>query len=992
MKPLQIFCKKTVLFLLSFCMLFPTFSPALALTYITEKTEVDSTYMTSTDWIWSTDKITHHSISYFRKELSLKKTVSSISVMASAHNHLKFYINGNIITGYVSPAPASLPENVNFLSYSFSGAALDKVLGNSKNKVCFAAACQYMGYGGENYINGSPAFWTEIQITYSDGSTEKVVSDTSWRALSKTPYANKTPSQNNTKTNMQLDYDATKMPGDPLAWTKFGYNEASYTDGEWKNAVAAAEETKTWKMRLQNIPEGAVHENITPKKAGKQETGWQVFDAGRIVTGWVKITASAPAGTKIYIRYEEDLDGDVVSHKIASEGASPTENYGDYYTFSGEGVETFVADFDYKAFRYFEVIGFPGTLEPENLTVQWASTGMEQIAQFSSSDEFLTKLYQSCINTQINNVIGMPVDCPHREQSQYLADSQLQFALMSYAFREFSEISYKTLLDFATLQKKGGRFAFVSPGERLFNKPSIPEWDLRYSAMLYQFYRTSGDLQRTAEFYDNAAKNVNYYLKMLDKNGLLRDEEGAWNISDHPMVKHVPDDPGSDTHPTVVNLLLYDSLHNLSKIATLLKKDEEAADWSQKAAALRTAINSTLLNQNTGLYLHHSGTRDTNPGVTAMAINVGVAEPKMLEKQIKAISRSSVMETSIVLTYELFRAIMEHGNSQQKEYVYKRMVTSWGPMVKLDFQTVWEGFKNQSSHSHAWSGYPAWIMLKDFLGVEYTGTKYSGTSIIPFLPSAVDQISGTVTNPVTNKAIEIELARNEGYQLSVTAPAEETILVAVPRVPGVYTKITADSVVIFEDGKGQNTSEIEYMKDDADYVYFNVKGQGKKIQFVSTASEGITGEITLDIALPQGGVVKVNGQEITAAYSASFPAGESVTLKASPSEGFFFVGWSGSVGSLDDELTLVLTRNTTLQANFADRSVETPELEEIPDQGEGDGGDSADTQTPIPSSSAEPSLSGGSNALPVILSLLVVAILGGAIGLFLYRSKKSKKQ
>ena len=217
--------------------------------------------------------------------------------------------------------------------------------------------------------------------------------------------------------NAQLDYDAQKMP-DPLAWTLYGYDESTYTAGTWTAAVPANAETATWKMRQQGIPEGAVHEEITPTAVGRQQAGWQVFDVGRIATGWVKIKASAPAGTRICIRYSEDLNGDVVKHNVANEGS---ETYCDYYTFSGNGVEEFTANFDYKAFRYFEVVGLTDLITVEDVTMEWASTDLEYTADFSSSNEMLNKIYQACINTQINNVEGMPVDCPHREQSQYLS-------------------------------------------------------------------------------------------------------------------------------------------------------------------------------------------------------------------------------------------------------------------------------------------------------------------------------------------------------------------------------------------------------------------------------------------------------------------------------------------------------------------------------------------------------------------------------------------
>ena len=348
-------CKKTVKKLVSLvlvlCLLLQTGLMASAVNTETPATETESAYFTSTDWIWSADTYTTNSVSYFRHDYDLKADPVSLSIRTSAHNHLKFYVNGNLITGYVSPAPTALPENINYLSYTFTGSELEALLNADKTQLALAAAVQYMGSNGMNYINAKPAFWAEVVVGYADGSSETLITDTTWRALKDTPYKNGTPSQSSRQMNAQLDYDAQKMP-DPLAWTLYGYDESSYTAGTWTNAVAADAETATWKMRQQNIPEGAIHEEITPTLTGKQEVGWQVFDVGRIATGWVKIRASAPAGTRICIRYSEDLtsydENGVVKHNVANESS---ETYCDYYTFSGNGVEEFAANFDYKADR-----------------------------------------------------------------------------------------------------------------------------------------------------------------------------------------------------------------------------------------------------------------------------------------------------------------------------------------------------------------------------------------------------------------------------------------------------------------------------------------------------------------------------------------------------------------------------------------------------------------------------------------------------------------
>ncbi|MBO5992161.1 MAG: hypothetical protein J6R00_10960, partial [Lentisphaeria bacterium] len=76
--------------------------------------------MKKDNWIWSEQSEKKNSTSYFRREYPLEGKPAALNLTLSAHNHLKFYINGTLITGFVSPAPAAIPEYVYTLSYQVS--------------------------------------------------------------------------------------------------------------------------------------------------------------------------------------------------------------------------------------------------------------------------------------------------------------------------------------------------------------------------------------------------------------------------------------------------------------------------------------------------------------------------------------------------------------------------------------------------------------------------------------------------------------------------------------------------------------------------------------------------------------------------------------------------------------------------------------------------------------------------------------------------------
>src|SRR5690606_38402564 len=97
-----------------------------------------------------------------------------------------------------------------------------------------------------------------------------------------------------------------------------------------------------------------------------------------------------------------------------------------------------------------------------HLWVISAHTELGQQGRFRCSSELLNKMAEACLQTQKNNVLGQTVDCPHREQGQYLADSDLQAETLAYNF-ESRHVLEKVLSDFAAGQKEDGTFPFVYP-------------------------------------------------------------------------------------------------------------------------------------------------------------------------------------------------------------------------------------------------------------------------------------------------------------------------------------------------------------------------------------------------------------------------------------------------------------------------------------------------------------------------------------------------
>ena len=128
------------------------------------------------------------------------------------------------------------------------------------------------------------------------------------------------------------DYDARKL--DP-AWLLPGFDS-----GQCRRAVLAKIGKAEWPMKWQQIPEGAIEEEIVPLRVPstllplEDDLPVHVFDAGKIISGWPSFSLKGMPGITLRMRYSEDLDErGRVKHNECNENS---EHYYDQYTMNGD--------------------------------------------------------------------------------------------------------------------------------------------------------------------------------------------------------------------------------------------------------------------------------------------------------------------------------------------------------------------------------------------------------------------------------------------------------------------------------------------------------------------------------------------------------------------------------------------------------------------------------------------------------------------------------
>lgn len=152
---------------------------------------------------------------------------------------------------------------------------------------------------------------------------------------------------------------------------------------------------------------------------------------------------------------------------------------------------------------------------------------------------------------------------------------------------------------------------------------------------------------------------------------------------------------------------------------------------------------------------------------------------------------------------------------------------------------------------------------------------------------------GTIGNIDTNGDGEISILEGETYGVVSIA---DTYLdySSGPVQPVVFTGLSANNINISAYNVGGSSDSM-----------FMVGG----FQIIPTSAPTASVDPVLTITSNEGGSTDLEG-------SNSYSSGSSVTVTATPDTGYEFVGWTGSVSSSDNPLTITIDSVTDLVANF----------------------------------------------------------------------------
>jgi alpha-L-rhamnosidase len=186
---------------------------------------------------------------------------------------------------------------------------------------------------------------------------------------------------------------------------------------------------KEIKIEAQAFPPIRVDRALTGPKMTEPRPGVFIYDFGQNFAGVEKIVLSGKAGTDVQVRTGEALNPDGTLYTQNLRTAKST----DHFILSGLAADVLVPHFTFHGFRYLEITGVKSASDVQGVFAQVVHTDFRFTAKLETGNAMINKLWSNILWGQRSNFVGVPTDCPQRdERLGWAADAQVFWRAASY--------------------------------------------------------------------------------------------------------------------------------------------------------------------------------------------------------------------------------------------------------------------------------------------------------------------------------------------------------------------------------------------------------------------------------------------------------------------------------------------------------------------------------------------------------------------------------
>ena len=578
---------------------------------LSEKAEFEMGLISGIDWVskWITgnyvpDKKKRYPVDCFRKFFSFSEEKRAVRarLYATACGIYEFRINGRK-AGNNCLAPGYTDYNKRIQYQTIDVTDLVMRTGKELEITAELASGWYRGsigaHGLRNEYGTETKLRAQLEVTYEDGSMDRIVTDESWQ------------------------------------WSNDGsIRYADNKDGEYVDANQKPSYSQMAKITSHKVMPTAsnnvalIEHEVFEGKLHKSPKGRIIADMGQNIAGYISMNFSAKKGQILRLRFGEYLgeDGELVQKNIQCIDKKRITPLQEVVYVCKDGINEYKTRFAIFGFQYVEIEYANFDVDPRdyygdyikeaeakyghqnesfgfddfNINGIAVYSDIQETGFFESSNELLNQFVLATKWSTKGNSADIPTDCPTRERHGWTGDAQIFFKTASYLF-DYAAFSQKYLRDVYDWQKPDGKLPQIAPygGVDFFMQSMNGSvgWSDVGVLIPYYFYQMNGDKKILEDYYDRMKKYAFFmqsrcgkwggtyskstgvkgpYKKYLVNKGQSYDE---WAEPQDVMAFHWTDFVAP--HPEVQTAYTAHIMHVMSEIARITGHDEDITGYKE---------------------------------------------------------------------------------------------------------------------------------------------------------------------------------------------------------------------------------------------------------------------------------------------------------------------------------------------------------------------------------------------------------------------------
>lgn len=712
---------------------------------------------------------------YLRKTFSVEGDIKQARLYVSAKGLFKPYMNGTDISSEDVMTPGWTPyaKRIETLTYDLT----DKLVQGENSLATSIAGGWYAGrvYEFTDREFALPArFLAQLEITYTDGKTQTVLTDTSWAVTQSGPI----------RFASIYDGERYEQSKEMPNWTAVEFDQST-----WAQAIEQSLDENVELQPKRHAPI-RVTEKMPVQEIVSHKDGVVVFDFGQNMVGVPTLNIPVVAGQEVKVRFAEALN----------KGEFYTDNYRsakstNYYLPSQTGEIEYTPTFTYHGYRYLEVSGYDKSQTPSE---NWATALIQHSdvnihASFESSHDKLNQLSENIVWGMRSNFYDIPLDCPQRdERLGWTGDAQV-FVTPSMYMADVYGFWSAWLQSIREEQGADGKIPLYIPFVDWINFASSG-WGDAVTIIPWELYMVTGDETILADNFEMMKGWIGYHESQSKDLISNMKTFGDWL---QPYPSNLEDGEGGNRGNTDFNLIgtayFARSVELTIKTAEVLNRTEDVTQLTALHSKIKQAFLQRFFDDQLNL---KSSTPTQTTYLLGLAYGLFPEDKRVIavDKLIKLIKKADThLGTGFLGTPLLTQVLQDAGRSDIiYELLFKESYPSWFYSINNGATTTWErwnsysideGFNPQGMNSlnhYAYGTVSRWF-YEGILGIKPATAGFKHIVIAPQFGEQLSQAKGGYLTPQGEVKVDWTITLNQ-LAMNVSIPKNTTADILLPKV------------------------------------------------------------------------------------------------------------------------------------------------------------------------------------------------------------------